>query len=447
MAETPVATIQDLLEKDRTPKRIAVVGDAMLDVWSDGSLGTGQEDCPKFIEKSRVVTPGGAGNAARQLAHWNAHVCLIAPITTDFLFPGIDLTYCLRGASMPVKHRHFVGGKCVYRIDSYDEFDLDAETLHAWQNMVVKAIHQGDFDAVLISDYAKGFLEDTTIEEIVSFCKDTETTVVADPKRDALTFSGAVLKINDDYPDQGPKGVPFTQLVVTHGARPPFCAPGKYDFPELAPVPCINHVGAGDCFAAHLTLALAHGASLTDAARIAHSAGRVFVQHPYGRPPWPHEIARDLDPHLGKVLAQPSHLRDSLDLGKRIVFTNGVWRLPHAGHSWMLRWARSQGDVLVVGVNDDASARRNKGPENFILPLEERLEWLASLDCVDWVVPYTATSPQELIAQLRPDVLVKGHEYQGRRIPGDDLVEDVRFAPENAFPRHCTDLVEEIRRC
>jgi rfaE bifunctional protein nucleotidyltransferase chain/domain len=110
--------------------------------------------------------------------------------------------------------------------------------------------------------------------------------------------------------------------------------------------------------------------------------------------------------------------------GKRIVFTNGVFDLLHPGHVELLEFARSQGDLLVVGVNDDASVRRLKGEKRPIFPLAERLEVLAALQCVDYVIPFGEDTPLELIRALGCiDVLVKGGDYAPEDVVGRADVE------------------------
>jgi len=109
---------------------------------------------------------------------------------------------------------------------------------------------------------------------------------------------------------------------------------------------------------------------------------------------------------------------------EKIVFTNGVFDLLHPGHIELLEFARSQGDVLVVGVNDDASVRRLKGEKRPIFPLAERMEVLAALECVDYVVPFGEDTPLELIRALgRIDVLVKGGDYAPAEVVGRAEVE------------------------
>jgi D-beta-D-heptose 7-phosphate kinase/D-beta-D-heptose 1-phosphate adenosyltransferase len=109
--------------------------------------------------------------------------------------------------------------------------------------------------------------------------------------------------------------------------------------------------------------------------------------------------------------------------GGRVVFTNGCFDLLHAGHVALLEQARSLGDLLIVGVNNDASVRRLKGPGRPVVPLRERMELLAGLRAVDVVVPFGGDTPARLVRLLRPDLLVKGGDYKKHEIVGRDVVE------------------------
>jgi D-beta-D-heptose 7-phosphate kinase/D-beta-D-heptose 1-phosphate adenosyltransferase len=148
---------------------------------------------------------------------------------------------------------------------------------------------------------------------------------------------------------------------------------------------------------------------------------------------------------VGDVLPAVDRLRAS---GRTIVFTNGVFDLLHPGHLRCLREARAQGDALVVGVNSDRSARGNKGENRPITPETERAEVLAALDSVDFVVVFDELTPYDLIAKLRPDVLVKGADWADDAIVGRDIVEArggriVRVQVEPGYST--TSIVERIR--
>ena len=109
---------------------------------------------------------------------------------------------------------------------------------------------------------------------------------------------------------------------------------------------------------------------------------------------------------------------------KRIVFTNGCFDLMHVGHTRYLQAAKALGDLLVVGINSDASVKNlTKAPDRPIVPESQRSEVLAALGCVDYVVLFTEPDPHALISALQPDVLVKGGDWPVERIIGRDVVE------------------------
>ena len=110
-------------------------------------------------------------------------------------------------------------------------------------------------------------------------------------------------------------------------------------------------------------------------------------------------------------------------IGLTIVFTNGVFDLLHRGHVEYLEESRALGDRLVVGVNSDASVRRIKGPERPLVPAEERAELLQALACVDLAVIFDEETPERLIREVQPDVLVKGGDWTPDRIVGREFVE------------------------
>ena len=134
--------------------------------------------------------------------------------------------------------------------------------------------------------------------------------------------------------------------------------------------------------------------------------------------------------------------------GDSIVFTNGCFDLLHVGHIRSLEQARRLGDRLVVAVNRDASVRRAKGPDRPILPARERMELVAALGCVDWVVGFGADTPIRVIERIAPDVLAKGGDWAADAIVGRDLVEGrggrvvrLRIVPG----RSSTNLIDAIR--
>jgi len=142
-------------------------------------------------------------------------------------------------------------------------------------------------------------------------------------------------------------------------------------------------------------------------------------------------------------------VQDARDHGERIVFTNGCFDIIHAGHVGYLDEARKLGDRLIVAVNDDASVRKLKGPGRPINPLDRRLRVLAGLGAVDWVVSFGEDTPEHLLRELRPDVLVKGGDYSLEQVVGGELVKSWGGAVHAlAFIDDCSTsaIVEKMRK-
>lgn len=268
--------VTKLIELDKyKPRRILVVGDAMVDVYIHGkTTSTCQEGCTKFVEEERVTVPGGAANAARSLRYWfSRSECIY-----DYLCG-------------PIKTRYLVDNKVVFRHDK-DGIQLDLKVI---RNTICDTLGSWKPEGVLISDYDKGLMTPEFINIVISYCTFGRIPCVADVKREPLIYEGAIIKANCNWYDYYRKGD-----VVTFGDTcPVVVGESIYNNDDFLPeVNCINHVGAGDCFAAHLTLALACGLSLKEAAMVAHSAGRVYVQHLHNEPPKPSEIEADFNSHL-----------------------------------------------------------------------------------------------------------------------------------------------------
>jgi D-beta-D-heptose 7-phosphate kinase/D-beta-D-heptose 1-phosphate adenosyltransferase len=146
--------------------------------------------------------------------------------------------------------------------------------------------------------------------------------------------------------------------------------------------------------------------------------------------------------------ALAAFVRDARAAGKRIVFTNGVFDILHPGHLRYLQAARRHGDLLIVGLNSDASVRRNKGPERPVNPEAERAEVLEALACVDAVSIFDDDTPADIIRRVQPDILVKGADWPADQIVGRDTVEArggrVILEPvERGYST--TDLIERVR--
>lgn len=272
-------------------KIIAIMGDAMIDRWVSGTIMECQDGCPKFTVDWQIDAPGGAANAVASIEHWDVDVHLC--------------TYPRSG--YPTKYRFIDGeGKIISRADFGEGYDsLETSRRRTCRAARFRAVNMSEkVDGVLLSDYGKGFLTPGLVRRVVGICQRRGIPCVADCKREPKLYAGAILKGNTEWRKQyiAPFHVPNTKeipeiYVITQGHIPPY---GRYKsvawtIGDAPPVPLVNHVGAGDCFAAHLLLALVYGFPLIEASAIAHAAGRVYVQHPYNRAPLQREVVSDMD--------------------------------------------------------------------------------------------------------------------------------------------------------
>ncbi len=172
---------------------------------------------------------------------------------------------------------------------------------------------------------------------------------------------------------------------------------------------------------------MANGFAIEDAAEIANVAAAIEV----GKVGTSRVTLPEVNEFLNKNFGKKQKIISVMDLKKeikdyhsnRIVFTNGCFDILHVGHVEYLQKAKELGDVLIVAVNDDDSVRRLKGGNRPVNTLQDRMQVLAGLSCVDYVVSFSEDTPYELIKKIRPGILVKGEDYKNKEVVGTDIVE------------------------
>jgi D-beta-D-heptose 7-phosphate kinase/D-beta-D-heptose 1-phosphate adenosyltransferase len=209
--------------------------------------------------------------------------------------------------------------------------------------------------------------------------------------------------------------------------------------------------GAGDTFAVALALALAAGAHTPAAAELAQLAASVAVAKERTAVCSLAELREQVyarEKRAGELAGLISVVELNRAQGRRVVFTNGCFDILHRGHITYLNQAKALGDVLIVGVNSDEGVARLKGPDRPINSLEDRIELLSALSCVDYIVPFDEDTPEKLIIAIRPDVFVKGGDYTRATLPEAEVVEslggEVRLLPY-LEDRSTTSVIERIR--
>ncbi|MBM4045278.1 MAG: bifunctional heptose 7-phosphate kinase/heptose 1-phosphate adenyltransferase, partial [Planctomycetes bacterium] len=336
---------------------------------------------------------------------------------------------------------------------------VDYEKTHAIgpkaEKKVVRAIETlgPKCDAIVVSDYDKGVLSKHVMAAVAHLRRTRNIPTIADPKlgRDYSLYSHMTAVMANRYETELATGVRLTgdgnlrragkrlvdmlkldYAVITLDRDGIFFYP-RSGAPELIPTlakDVYDVTGAGDMAVSVLGLVVGSGHSFAEAVHLANVAAGIECGKLGATPVSKDEILAELMAKqrsaMAKVRPLPDLLRELSErrrAGQRVAFTNGCFDLLHIGHIECIKYARRHGDLLVVGMNSDASVRQLKGPNRPILSQQERAAILAALPEVDYVVIFDELSVAPLIKKVRPDVLVKGGDVGTDGVVGRDIVE------------------------
>lgn len=429
---------------DFSKVRALVVGDLMLDQYWNGVTTRISPEAPvPVVNITKIINRlGGAGNVANNLVVLGATVNLLAYVGKDEsaellkrLLMEKNITHHivqLDGYPTIKKLRILSNNQQLIRLDTEKVFSK------VEQNELLEVFNKAidHCDVVVLSDYAKGTILDP--QHFIQIARSKNIPVIVDPKRDFIVYRNAnvitpnfkefqdvvgLCQTERDIVRKGRtlmKSNNFEALIITRGSDGMTVIPA--DAPDIHLPACSGEVydvtGAGDTVVAAIAVALAKKVKTIDAARFANLAASIVVG----------KIGTSTVslPELQKTAFQTTYtfplgimqenelcniIKSAQSKGERIVFTNGCYDILHYGHIRYLEQAKSFGDRLIVGVNDDSSVVRLKGANRPINPLEQRMTVLAGLKAVDWVVPFSEDTPGRLVAALSPDILVKTDEH------------------------------------
>ncbi len=438
--------------------RIFVLGDLILDkyVWGSVSRISPEAPVPVVNVKGEEYRPGGASNVVTNLAALGAHVHCGGVVGRDAAGAALlkllrargDVAAVLRDGAKPtpLKTRMLAHHQQMLRVDQERTEAIppavQARLLAASLRQAARA------DLAIISDYSKGTLPP---ELCAKFLRRAGCPVLVGLKgfdhRKYAGATGASLNrselralAHEDDVDRGArrlmKELRLKFLVVTLGEKgmrvvPSGAAP--FTLPAVARQ-VFDVTGAGDTALAAFGVGYASGLTLEECAILSNAAAGIVVAKIGTETVTRDELiasATHGDGHR-KIVTLPAllkALRDERAKGRRVVFTNGCFDLVHAGHAQALQFARSRGDVLVVGLNTDRSTRGLKGPGRPVVPQGERAKLLAAFEAVDYVVLFDEPTPAALVKRVKPDVLVKGEDYKGKEVVGSRDAGRVELAP------------------
>lgn len=450
----------------------------MLDRYWHGATSRISPEAPVPVVHVRDIEerPGGAGNVALNIAALGGNAELFGITGSDE--PAESLRRHLETASV----------RCEFHQEASLPTVTKLRVISLHQQLIRLDFEQGFHDlppglvleglrarcpgagALVLSDYGKGVLAQP--QPFIEAAREAGLPVLVDPKSDDFShYRGATLitpnrkefeavagecRVLEELVEKGFSLIESRELgglLITRGEEGmTLLAPGR------EPIHLPTHArevfdvtGAGDTVIAVMAAGLSLGLDMKIAMRLANVAAGVVV----GKLGTATLTAPELQAACDRHEEIPRGVMDQARLvgvlgraraaGETIVMTNGVFDILHAGHVRYLRQAASLGDRLIVAVNDDASVRRLKGDSRPVNPLEQRMEVLAGLSPVDWVVPFSEDTPRRLVCDVAPDCLVKGGDYSVEDVAGHECAETTRILP---FVDGCstTSVIEQIRK-
>jgi D-beta-D-heptose 7-phosphate kinase/D-beta-D-heptose 1-phosphate adenosyltransferase len=473
--------------------RALVIGDAMLDSYLEGTAVRlcAEGPVPVVRKLSEERAPGGAANTAANLRALGAEVTFLGIIGPDpagmtlrslLQDRGIDDRWLVEDRSVATLHklRILSDGHYVVRFDEGETRDCSS----AAQEHLLANLRQTfpRCDLIVVSDYDYGVASDRLIDELRKLRAVHPRVLVVDSKNLRRFHQAGATLVTPNYLeacrtveptahyDRATRPADVEQIgrrllalinaecaaitLAGDGVVMIDCAAGTLHIPAHA-VAQVNDVGAGDSFAAAVALALAAGAGREASVRIGVDAAGIAVTKRRTAVVGHQELLQrvslaeqvSLPPGPQAVAALATRLETERLAGRTIVFTNGVFDILHAGHVEFLRRAKGLGDILVVGVNSDRSARQRKGESRLINRERDRLALVTALDPVDHAVLFDEETPARLIRALRPHIHVKGGDYADESLPEAEAVQEVGgrvvILPLSASPSS-SDVIDRI---
>ena len=444
----------------RKSQSILVAGDLILDRYVWGEVERISPEAPVQVLKweREQESLGAAANVANNLAALGCSVRLMGLVGEDSegerletlaREAGLDVRFIRRLADTPtVTKTRFIGrNQQMLRVDREEDPRLSREMESALLSALPDALD--GVGGIICSDYLKGSLSPAFMEKLISAARERGIMVVTDPKgSEYLKYKGStaftpnlsevslatgMLLNSEEAIDRAAQalferlGPEFILITRGPGGMTLYGKQGRLSNEPANALEVYDVSGAGDTVAALFGLALFQGISPVEAAHIANLGGGVVVGKVGATPVSLQELESALSGGGRQKTFSLPDLGNRLQMerakGRKVVFTNGCFDLLHVGHIQYLQQAKSLGDLLVIGLNDDASVRRVKGEGRPLIDERQRALLLSALGCVDYVVFFSEDTPEEMIRAISPDILVKGGDYTPDEVVGASFVE------------------------
>jgi D-beta-D-heptose 7-phosphate kinase / D-beta-D-heptose 1-phosphate adenosyltransferase len=453
----------DLLTK--TPN-ILVIGDLMIDHYLWGSCDRISPEAPVQVVNvdSESTLLGGAGNVINNLNTLGAEVdvisvigeCEVSEELKELLLNiKVDTHYLItqKDRVTSKKSRIIAEQQQVVRYDRESTNEINNKSEMAIIETFKSII--SNYDVILLSDYGKGVLTFDLTQSLISIARKNDIKLLVDPKGlDYSKYYGAYLLTPNKKEASEATNVPIkdneslTQAIkslkdqcnlevslITLSERGVAIFDNELRIHPTVAREVFDVTGAGDTILASLGFALSCNKNIDEAVKFANLASGVVVGKIGSATATLNEIIEyessinksNSDEHIKTWDEISTIISELKNKGKKIVFTNGCFDILHIGHIKYLEKSKSFGDILILGLNSDDSIRRLKGENRPINTQTDRAYILASLEVVDYLVIFEEDTPFELIKLIKPDVLVKGGDYEGKDVVGQDIVKELKL--------------------
>jgi D-beta-D-heptose 7-phosphate kinase / D-beta-D-heptose 1-phosphate adenosyltransferase len=447
----------------RTPN-ILVIGDLIIDHYLWGSCNRISPEAPVqvvSIQKESAFL-GGAGNVVNNLKSLDAKVDIISVIGE------CDVSNELRNMLLKIKidiqnlviQKDRISSKKTriiaeqQQVIRYDQENTD-EINNQSQDSIIQIFKKivNNYDVILLSDYGKGVLTPTLTQELITISKSKGKKLLVDPK--GLNYSkydGAYLLTPNKKEASEASNIKIVDKKSLHQAIKKLKSQCNLEIslitlseqgvaifdkkfrthPTVARE-VFDVTGAGDTILASLGFALSCNNNIDDAVKFANLASGVVVGKIGSATASMSEIieyesslnTNNTNQYIKTINEINSIVKDYKNKNKKIVFTNGCFDILHVGHIKYLEKAKGLGDILILGLNSDTSVQRLKGKGRPVNTQIDRAYILASLQIVDYLVVFEEDTPYNLIKAIKPDTLVKGGDYNGKEVVGEDIAKEL----------------------
>ena len=445
---------------------ILVIGDLMIDHYLWGSCDRISPEAPVQIVnvKKESLVLGGAGNVINNLRAMNSNVDVISVIGKDDVANELktllnqievssEMLIVENSRKTSKKSRLIASQQQVLR---YDMESVEDISQNSEKKIIEKLlINIKKYDSIILSDYGKGVLTTNLTKTIIKIANENKIKVLVDPKgKDYSKYRGAytltpnkkeaIEATNIEIKNNSSLELAIKQIKESCDLEVALITLGEngialFDY-DLKIQPTVakevyDVTGAGDTVIASIAFALANNLNIQEAVNFANLAAGVVVSK-LGSATVTLDEIYEYESSLHKSNSS-SHIKTFVEIeklakdfhkkDKKIVFTNGCFDILHVGHVKYLEIAKSYGDILIVGVNSNDSVQKLKGINRPINTQEDRAYILASLESVDYVVIFEEETPYELIKLIQPHTLVKGGDYEGKDVVGQDIVNELKL--------------------